>query len=125
MTRPRTDDGGQSTVETALVLPVVAIALLLVLQVGLLIRDQVLVTHSAREGARVAAVEADAEPAVEAARSAAGLDSTRLTVEVTGLLETGERVHVEVRYRSPVVVPLLNGLVDDVDLGASLTIRVE
>ena len=63
----------------------------------------------------MAAVEADAEPAVEAARSAAGLDSTRLTVEVTGL-ETGERVRVEVRYRSPVVVPSCNGLVDDVDL---------
>jgi Flp pilus assembly protein TadG len=121
----RTDDGGQSSVETALVLPVVAMALLLVLQVGLLIRDQVLVTHSAREGARVAAVEAETEPAVEAARAAAGLDSTRLAVEVTGILESGERVRIEVRYRSPVVVPLINGLVEDVDLRASLTIRVE
>lgn len=41
----RRGDSAQSTVETALVLPVVVIALVLVLQVGMLISRQVLVTH--------------------------------------------------------------------------------
>ena len=124
MKPPRTDTG-QSSVEAALVLPVVVLGLSVVLQAGLIVRDQVLVTHSAREGARVAAVEADADAAAEATRSAAGLDAGRLTVEVEGSLASGERVRIEVIYRSPIVVPLLNTLVDDIDLTAAVTIRVE
>ena len=49
-------DRGQSTVEFALVLPLVVMVLLLVVQVGLVVRDQVLVVHAAREAARAAAV---------------------------------------------------------------------
>ncbi|HUW01871.1 MAG TPA: TadE/TadG family type IV pilus assembly protein [Acidimicrobiales bacterium] len=124
MKPPRTDTG-QSSVEAALVLPVVVLGLSVVLQAGLIVRDQVLVTHSAREGARVAAVEADADAAAEATLSAAGLDAGRLTVEVEGSLVSGERVRIEVIYRSPIVVPLLNTLVDDIDLTAAVTIRVE
>ena len=125
MTGSRTLDGGQASVEAALVLPVVVLALLLVLQTGLLIRDQVLVTHTAREGARVAAVEADEDAAVEAARSAAGLDPDRLSVEVGTPLASGERVRVEIRYRAPIVVPVLSALLDDVVLTATVTVRVE
>ena len=45
---------GQAAAEVALVLPLVALVLLGVLQAGLVLRDQVLVTHAAREGARAA-----------------------------------------------------------------------
>ena len=45
----------QATVELALVLPVVATLLLAVVQVGLVVRDQIRVTHAAREAARAAA----------------------------------------------------------------------
>lgn len=121
----RNDDRAQASVEAALVLPVVVLAVVMVLQVGLLIRDQVLVTHSAREGARAAAVEADGDLALEAARKAAGLDPDRLRVAVEGELVTGERVRVEVAYRSPVVVPLLGSIVDDVTVRATVTMRVE
>ncbi len=58
MTRPPTGEvAGQATVELVLVLPVVVLALLLVIQVGLIARAQVLVVNAAREGARAAAVE--------------------------------------------------------------------
>ena len=50
------DDGGQATVEFALVLPLLAVLLLAVVQVGLVVRDQVLLTHAAREAARAVAV---------------------------------------------------------------------
>ena len=106
-------------------MPVIVVGLSLVLQAGLIVRDQVLVTHSAREGARVAAVDADADAASVAVRSAAGLDAGRLTVDVEGSLVSGERVRVEVTYRAPIVVPLLNTLVEDIDLAAAVTIRVE
>src|SRR4029078_2878808 len=42
---------GQATVELALVLPLVVFALLAILQVGLVVRDQVAVVHAAREAA--------------------------------------------------------------------------
>ena len=51
-------DGGQSTVELALCLPVVLMALLFVVQVGLVVRDQIRTVQAAREAARSAAVEA-------------------------------------------------------------------
>ena len=56
--RPR-GDRGQAMVETALVLPLVVLFLLAVVQVGLVVRAQVLVTHAAREAARAAAVDPD------------------------------------------------------------------
>ena len=50
---------GQATVEAALVLPLVALLLLAVVQIGLLVRTELLVTHAAREAVRAAAVDAD------------------------------------------------------------------
>ena len=64
MTRRCQREGGQATVEVALLLPLLALLLLAVVQVGLVVRDQVLVTHAAREAARAAAVD----PQLEAAR---------------------------------------------------------
>ena len=52
-------------------------ALLLVLQVGLVVRAQVLVVHAAREAARAAAV-GEGPPPLD------GLDPARTTVEVAG-----------------------------------------
>ena len=66
----RRGDGGQATVELALVLPLVAILVLLVLQAGLVIRDQLLAAHAAREAVRAASVS-DGDRAAAAARAAA------------------------------------------------------
>ena len=45
-------DGGQSSVELVLVLPLVVLLLMALLQAGVLLRDQLLVVQAAREGAR-------------------------------------------------------------------------
>src|SRR5918995_3019013 len=50
---------GQATVELALVLPLVAVLLLSIVQAAVLARDQILVTHAAREAVRAAAVDPD------------------------------------------------------------------
>ena len=122
-----TDDreGGQATVETALVLPLVAALLLAVVQVGLIVRAQVLVTHAAREAARAAAVDPDPKAAMRAAKAATALDSGRMTVVVHGRNGPGSRVEVEVTYRAPTDVPLVGGLLGDLDLHAEATMRVE
>ena len=59
--RRRRGDGGQASVELALVLPLVVLLLLAVVQLGLLVRDQILVVHAAREAAREAAVDPAAD----------------------------------------------------------------
>lgn len=122
----RRGDGGQTSVEVALLLPVIATLLLAVVQVGLVVRAQVMVTHAAREAARVAAVEASTGAPAAAARAAArGLDPTRLQVDVHQRGSSGSRVRVQVRYRMPTDVPLVGGLVGSIELEAEVTMRVE
>ena len=62
---------GQSTVEFAVLLPVLVLSVLVLVQGGLVVRDQLLVQHAAREGARAAAVSesvADVQDAAGARR---------------------------------------------------------
>jgi Flp pilus assembly protein TadG len=125
VTPGRHDGGGQAAVELALVLPLVMVLVLAVVQVGLVVRDQVLVVHAAREAARRAAVDPAPTAALEAARQAADLAPDRLTVVTSGRAGPGSRVVVQVRYRSPTDVPLAGSLVGDVTLNARATMRVE
>ena len=123
--RREREDGGQASVELALVLPLVVILLLGVVQVGLLVRDQILVVHAAREGAREAAVNASGDAARGAALASSTLADSRLTVTTSGRGAPGSRVRVEVAYRAPTAVPLLGAAVGDLTLRASATMRVE
>jgi Flp pilus assembly protein TadG len=124
--RPRTrGDEGQAAVELALVVPLVALVLLAVVQVGLVVRDQVLVVHAAREAAREAAVEPAPDASRRAALDGSGLEADRLSVDVTGRGGAGTRVRVQVRYRAPTRVPLVGAALDDVELEATASMRVE
>jgi Flp pilus assembly protein TadG len=118
-------DGGQSAVELALVLPLVALLLLAVVQVGLLARDQVLVVHAAREAARQAAVDPSPDGPKKAAVAGSSLDAQRLDVAVSGRGGPGSRVRVEVKYHAPTQVPLVGPALGDVTLEAEATMRVE
>lgn len=118
-------DEGQAAVELALALPLLAFLLLSLAQVGLLIGQQVLVTHAAREAVRQAAVDDDPDAAARAARESSSLDPRLLHVEVRGRGATGSRVVVEVVYRAETDLPLVGPLVGDVQLRARATMRVE
>lgn len=116
---------GQATVELVLVLPVVVLALLLVIQVGLIARAQVLVVNAAREGARAAAVDGPAA-ARAAAAGAPGMHPDRVTVSAsTEAGRSGDLVRVEVTYRVPTDVPLIGPLITDPTLTAEVTMRAE
>jgi TadE-like protein len=119
--RPRRA-GGQATVEFALALPVIVLALLLVIQLALVARSQILVVNAARAGARAAAV---GESPAGAAATTPGLDAGRLTVASSGGGPPGSMVTVTVRYRSPTDVPLVGRLLGDPSLQASVAMRVE
>lgn len=118
-------DGGQAAVELALVLPLVVLLLLGVVQLGLLVRDQILVVHAAREAAREAAVDPAPEAPTRAALASSTLAEGRLTVTTSGRGAAGSRVRVEVAYRAPTSVPLIGAAVGDFTLRASATMRVE
>jgi Flp pilus assembly protein TadG len=118
-------DEGQASVELALVLPLVVVLLLAVVQVGLVVRDQILVVHAAREAAREAAVDPAADAPRRAALASSTLDPDRLTVTSTGRGAAGSRVRVEVSYRAPTALPLVGAAVGDLTLRASVTMRVE
>lgn len=125
MTPTAHDERGQATVEAALVLPLVVLLLLGVVQIGLLVRAEVLVTHAAREAVRAAAVDPDPDAATRAATTASSLDAERMKVTVQGRDGPGSRVQVEVTYTAPTDVPLIGGLLGDVTLQATATMRVE
>ena len=108
---------GQATVEFALLLPQITVLLLLILQVGLVINDQLLVTHAAREAARAAAVDPGADVAmVAAARS--GLDGLTVTAE-----NTGGVIVVRVHLERPLRLPGLDRF--SVGLDAAAAMRIE
>ncbi len=118
-------DGGQTTVELALALPLLFALVVLVVQVGCTVHDQVVVTHAAREAARASAVDGGPGVARRAAEAGGGLDPEHLDVTVLERDPPGGAVTVAVRYRSPVRVPLLRVALPEVELSARTTMRVE
>ena len=118
----RPADRGQSTAELVLLMPVLVALLLALVQIGLLVRVRVMVTHAAREAVREAAVGADDDDVRAAAAAAGDLDPRRLDVSVS---RAGDRVAVEIRYHDPTDVPIVGALLGDARFDARATMRLE
>ena len=116
---------GQATVELALGLPVVLLGVLLVVQAGLVVADQVRVVHAAREGVRAAAVSPDPGAAAGAVERNGGLAPDRVQVTTSPRGGRGSDVTVTVTYRALTDLPLVGPLLPDVVLTADATMRVE
>lgn len=116
---------GQATVEFALTLPLVVLLALVIIQAGLVAKDVILVNHAAREAARAAAVEPHQSAAAQAARGGTNLDPSRLRVSLTGGRNRGDTTTATIAYVSPTTVPLVGWLVGDIELSASVSMRVE
>lgn len=115
---PGCDAAGQATVEFALVLPVLMLVILLVFQVVLIGKDQLLVIHAAREAARAASVGADADAAARRVLPGA-------QVRVSGGASVGAPVAVEVIAVSPTALPLVGPLLPDPTVRARVEMRTE
>jgi hypothetical protein len=108
-----------------LCLPVVALVLAAVVEVGALASDQARLWHSAREAARVAAVDPDVQD-VAAAATAAGLEEVELIVRPPPTYRIqGDPVTVELSYKPRAGVILLAPVVERMTLSARATMRVE
>jgi hypothetical protein len=122
MSHRKGSERGQSSVELALVMPLVALLLLALLQVGVLVKDQLLVLGAAREGVREAIVNPDrGQIEVAASAAAPGLD---LTLQVQRGTERGDPARVEVSAK-PIRLPLVGQMVAGVTLKAGATMRLE
>lgn len=115
---------GQASVELALCLPVVAVMLLLIVQAGLVVVDQLAVVQAAREGARRASVDPD-PAATRLAAFGGRLTPGRSSVTIERIPGRPALARVTVRHRSATDVPLVGRLLPDVDLTASATMAME
>lgn len=118
------DQRGQATVELAFSVLLLAFVFVLLLQVGLVARDQVLVAQAAREAARTAAVDPDPGAATAAALAATGLNPGRLDVRM-GERQAGAMVSTEVTYRSRIVTPVGGRVLLEPKLSSKAAMRVE
>jgi len=102
---------GTAAVEFALVLPLLLVITLALVQVGLLVRDRLLVESAARAGARAASLQDDAAAIRDAATAAApSLDPAVLSLTVGRAGVRGDPVTVRVGYTAVVRVPLIDWL---------------
>jgi len=117
----RSRDRGSATVEFALVLPLVLVVVLGLVQVGLVVRDRLLVEAAARAGARAAAIQDDPAAIAGAAWDAApGLDAARGQLGVLRAGGRGDLVTVHVTYDDPFRVPFIAWL-----LGSGVTLSAD
>ncbi|MBW3591669.1 MAG: pilus assembly protein [Actinobacteria bacterium] len=108
--------------ELALVLPLVLFLVLGLLQVGVMVRDQIMVLGAAREGVRQAIVTPD-QGKISAAASAAA-PGLALTVNVERGTQRGDPARVEVSA-PPAQVPVVGAMVGGLTLRASAAMRME
>ena len=105
------NDTGTAAVEFALVLPLLLVIALALVQVGLIVRDRLLVEDAARAGARQASITSETAAIADAAlRAAPNLDSSRLSVRVSRSGGRGQPVTVTVEYVSVIRVPFVSWL---------------
>jgi Flp pilus assembly protein TadG len=121
------NERGSAAVEFALVLPILVLLALALVQVGLLVRDQLILVEAARAGARQAAVtEDDAEirAAIEAASYSLRAEEVDSEVSRSGSL--GDPVTVSLDYPETARVPFVAWLFpNEITLRAGATMRQE
>jgi hypothetical protein len=98
-----------------------------ILQIGLLVKDQLVVQESARAGARQASVSTDDATVIQAAIDAApSLATAQLEVTIDRAPGAGSAVTVVVTYHAQVTLPIVSWLFPStVDLSSTATMRGE
>lgn len=118
-------EDGQTTVEFALLLPLVVVLLAGLGEAGLLFADNLRVMAAAREGARAAAVTSD-EDAIREAAELSGLED--LTIETSPAPAErvqGGTVTTRVTFQPQGHIPLVGSLSRSLELTATARMRIE
>jgi len=125
--RSRDSCSGQAAIELALSLPLLALLLIGVIQVGLMVREQLHLEFVVSEAARAASRSVDAESAAVGVATAALIRSpTEVSVTVLpGPYPGAEMVRVQIVTTSHTSVPLLGALFSQRELRAATTMARE
>ena len=117
----REHDSGQATVELALVMPLIIGLLLIILNVGLVVRDQLAVWHAASAGARAASISPDSPNVVQqAVEDEVGLRPLHLQI-----VRDEQLITVKVQYPCTINLWLIKHIVPPLTLSASVTMHVQ
>jgi len=114
-------DSGQATVELALVMPLIIGLLLIILNVGLVVRDQLAVWHAASAGARAASISPDSPDVVQQAVN----DEVWLRPLHLQIVRDEQLITVEVQYPCTINLWLIKRIVPPLTLSASVTMHVQ
>jgi hypothetical protein len=121
----RAEERGQATVEFVLCLPIAALVLGVLIEIGLLVGDHVRLWHAARESARIAIVDSDPEE-IRGAAELGGLSPLAVKVEPEFAdRSTGRPLTVTLTYKPSGRLPLLGDLIAGRTLTSSATMRIE
>jgi len=121
MSTEKSNERGQSTVEVALLIPLLAIFLMLVIQVGLVARQHVLVANASRVGAREASVNRNTGEAVSQVRSTV----PNAKVQINRPSTPGQYVRVKVSDTVESSLPIVGVVFPDITVTGETTMRVE
>lgn len=125
MTFRRAGERGQATVEFVLCLPIAALVLGILIEIGLLVGDHVRLWHAAREGARIAIVDSDPEE-IRSAAEHGGLSPLEVEVDPEFAdRSTGRPLTVTLSYEPSGRLPLIGDLISGRAMSSSATMRIE
>lgn len=122
---PLKGERGQATVEFALSLPLMAILIAVLIELGGVLVDQARLWNAAREAARVGAVDPD-ESAMKEAAEASGLSGFGFSVTPESTARRrGEPITVSLTYDPRSTVPLVGNAFERLELHSNVTMRIE
>ena len=114
-------DSGQATVELALVMPLIIGLLLIILNVGLVVRDQLAVWHAASAGARAASISPDSPDVVQQAVEA----EVQLRPIHLRIVRDGDLITVEAKYPRTIGLWVFTYIAPPLILSATVTMHVQ
>ncbi len=117
----RASESGQATVEIALLLPVLTLFLLLIVHVGVIVRQYVVVTHASREAARVLCVENNSSRAQPAAHKSA----PNAEIGIDRPSQPGQYLTVKVSDIVISPVPVIGKVWPSMTVSSTTSMRVE
>jgi hypothetical protein len=121
----RAGERGQATVEFVLCLPIAALVLGILIEIGLLVGDHVRLWHAARESARIAIVDSDPEE-IRSAAEHGGLSPLEVEVDPEFAdRSTGRPLTVTLSYEPSGRLPLIGDLISGRAMSSSATMRIE
>jgi len=114
-------ENGQATVELAMMIPVLAVFLMLILQVALVVRGHVLVANASRAAARELSVDKNQSRAVDIAHK----NSPNSTVTISRPSQAGQYLTVSVKETVKSSLPIVGIVFPDVTVSSRSVMRVE